>query len=55
LTGKVLVPPIRKYSKFKSDYARNLQAVMLNRKSVDAALRDMDNTWRELLSCRQVK
>jgi putative chitobiose transport system substrate-binding protein len=51
LTGKVLVPPIRKYSKFKSDYARNLQAVMLNRKTVDIALRDMDNTWRDLLNC----
>jgi putative chitobiose transport system substrate-binding protein len=53
LTGKVLVPPIRKYSKFKSDYARNLQAVMLNRKTVAAALRDMDSTWRDLLNCSQ--
>ena len=53
LIGKVLVPPIRKYSKFKSDYARNLQAVMLNRKTVDTALRDMDNTWRDLLNCSQ--
>jgi putative chitobiose transport system substrate-binding protein len=53
LEGRVLVPPIRKYSKFRSDYARNLQAVMLNRKSVDEALRDMDKSWADILGCQQ--
>lgn len=50
-TGAVLVPPMRKYNRFRSDYARNLQAVMLNRKTVDEALRDIDDTWSKLLAC----
>lgn len=50
-TGAVLVPPMRKYSKFRSDYARNLQAVMLGRKTVGGALADTDATWAQLLQC----
>lgn len=50
-TGVVLVPPMRKYSKFRSDYARNLQAVMLGRKSVGDALAHTDATWAKLLQC----
>jgi putative chitobiose transport system substrate-binding protein len=49
--GRILVPPMRKYNRFRADYARNLQAVMLNRKSVDTALSDMDRTWQDLLGC----
>jgi putative chitobiose transport system substrate-binding protein len=51
LEGKVLVPPMRKYSKFRSTYARNLQAVMLNRKSVDEAMQELDSNWAQLLGC----
>jgi putative chitobiose transport system substrate-binding protein len=50
-TGKVLVPPMRNYNRFRSDYARNLQAVMLNRKTVDEALQDIDRTWEGILGC----
>ena len=50
--GRVLVPPIRKYNKFRSDYARNLQAVMLGRKSVENALRDIDASWAQILGCK---
>jgi putative chitobiose transport system substrate-binding protein len=51
-SGRVLVPPMRNYNKFRSDYARNLQAVMLNRKSVTEALADTDRVWTQLLDCR---
>jgi putative chitobiose transport system substrate-binding protein len=51
MQGRVLVPPMRNYNRFRTDYARNLQAVMLNRKTVDAALSEMDVTWRQLLNC----
>ncbi len=51
LVGEVLVPPMRKYNKFRSTYARNLQAVMLNRKSVDVALQELDKDWMQLLGC----
>jgi putative chitobiose transport system substrate-binding protein len=51
LKGAVLVPPMRKYNRFRSDYSRNLQAVMLNRKTVDEALADIDITWQKLLDC----
>ncbi len=51
--GAVLVPPIRKYNKFRSDYARNLQAVMLGRKTVQVALADIDQSWALLLDCKK--
>jgi putative chitobiose transport system substrate-binding protein len=50
--GRVLVPPMRRYSKFRSDYARNLQAVMLGRKDIPTAFADIDRVWRDLLGCR---
>ena len=50
--GRVLVPPIRNYNKLKVSYARNLQAVMLGKKSVAVALRDLDTEWQSLLNCR---
>ncbi|MCA3030219.1 MAG: sugar ABC transporter substrate-binding protein [Rhodocyclaceae bacterium] len=49
--GEVLVPPMRNYNKFRSDYARNLQAVMLNRKTTRQALSEIDTTWSALLPC----
>ena len=49
--GEVLVPPIRNYNKFRSDYARNLQAVMLKRKTTRQALTDIDVAWAALLPC----
>jgi putative chitobiose transport system substrate-binding protein len=49
--GEVLVPPMRNYNKFRSDYARNLQAVMLKRKTTRQALTDIDSTWSALLPC----
>jgi putative chitobiose transport system substrate-binding protein len=49
--GEVLVPPMRNYNKFRSDYARNLQAVMLKRKTTRQALSDIDATWSALLPC----
>ncbi|MBC7624821.1 MAG: sugar ABC transporter substrate-binding protein [Aeromicrobium sp.] len=49
--GEVLVPPMRNYNKFRSDYARNLQAVMLNRKTTRQALTEIDATWSALLPC----
>ncbi len=54
IDGAVLVPPIRKYNKYRSDYARNLQAVMLGRKTVHAALDDIDRSWALLLDCKNV-
>ena len=51
LSGAVLVPPMRKYSKLRVSYARNLQAVMLNKKTVTGALGDIDREWAAILGC----
>lgn len=50
--GAVLVPPMPHYNKFRVNYARNLQAVMLGQRSVDDALRDINTTWAALLGCK---
>lgn len=51
LTGAVLVPPVRKYSKLKVSYARNLQSVMLGKKTVNAAIDEVGREWRAVLGC----
>ncbi len=51
LQGAVLVPPMRKYSKLRVSYARNLQSVMLGKKSVPEAIRDVDREWTGVLGC----
>jgi putative chitobiose transport system substrate-binding protein len=50
--GAVLVPPMLHYNKFRVNYARNLQAVMLGQRSIDEALADINTTWRALLGCK---
>ena len=52
LEGRILVPPLRNYNKLRSNYARNLQAVMLGRKSSAQALADIDAQWSGLLGCK---
>lgn len=52
LNGEVQVPPLRNYMKLRSNYARNLQAVMLGRSSIDAALADIGRQWPQLLGCK---
>ena len=47
----VLVPPMRRYSKLRVSYARNLQSVMLGKKSVPEAIRDVDREWSGVLGC----
>lgn len=51
LSGAVLVPPVRKYSKLRVSYARNLQSVMLGKKAVPDALSDVEREWRAVLGC----
>lgn len=50
--GAVLVPPMPHYNKFRVNYARNLQAVMLGQRSIDDALSDINTTWGALLGCK---
>ncbi|WP_228892952.1 ABC transporter substrate-binding protein [Pseudoduganella aquatica] len=50
-TGAVLVPPVRKYSKLRVSYARNLQAVMLGKQTTPQAMRALDKEWRAVLGC----
>jgi putative chitobiose transport system substrate-binding protein len=50
--GAVLVPPMPHYNKFRVNYTRNLQAVMLGKRSVDEALLDINATWGALLGCK---
>ncbi|MDI4632409.1 extracellular solute-binding protein [Pelomonas sp. V22] len=50
--GEVQVPPLRNYNKLRSNYARNLQAVMLGRKGRDEALADVGRQWSQLLGCQ---
>ena len=52
LAGEVQVPPLRNYNKLRSNYARNLQAVMLGRKTRDEALGDVGRQWTQLLGCK---
>ena len=52
LAGEVQVPPLRNYNKLRSNYARNLQAVMLGRKGRDEALADVGSQWAQLLGCK---
>jgi putative chitobiose transport system substrate-binding protein len=52
LSGAVLVPPLRKYSKLRVSYARNLQSVMLGKKTVPAALADVQREWGFVLGCK---
>jgi putative chitobiose transport system substrate-binding protein len=49
--GAVLVPPVRHYNKLKQSYARNLQAVMLDRQDVKTGLAKIDHEWRAALGC----
>lgn len=49
--GAVLVPPLRKYSKLRISYARNLQAAMLGLKSAPRALADTGREWQAVLGC----
>jgi putative chitobiose transport system substrate-binding protein len=53
LHGAVLVPPMRRYSKFKSSYARGVQSVMLGRQSVREALSTIERDWPLLLGCNK--
>jgi putative chitobiose transport system substrate-binding protein len=53
LHGAVLVPPMRRYSKFKSSYARGVQSVMLGRQSVREALGTIERDWPPLLGCNK--
>lgn len=51
LTGQVLVPPLRSYSKLRSSFARHLQAHMLGRQSRSEALADVGRQWSSLQRC----
>ncbi|MDN3920327.1 ABC transporter substrate-binding protein [Roseateles violae] len=53
LDGEVQVPPLRNYNKLRSNYARNLQAVMLGRRPRDEALADIGRQWGQLLGCKR--
>lgn len=50
--GDVLVPPMLNYNKFRASYVRNLQAVMLNKKTVAQGLDDIEKSWTSLLGCK---
>ena len=50
--GAVQVPPLRNYNKLRSNYARNLQSLMLGRQSADQALADIGRQWHTLLGCK---
>ncbi|MFC0134611.1 ABC transporter substrate-binding protein [Massilia eurypsychrophila] len=49
--GEVLVPPLRKYSKLRISYARNLQSAMLGAKTAPQALADVGREWQAVLGC----
>ncbi len=51
LQGRVLVPPMRAYSKLRNSYSLQLQAQMLGRRSPAAALQATGAQWRSLLAC----
>lgn len=49
LKGDVLVPALPKYSKLRSSFIRNLQAAMVEQKSVEQAVKDTVDTWNLFL------
>lgn len=49
--GAVQVPPLPGYHKLRVSYVRGLQSVMLGRSEPEAALREIDRTWRGVLGC----
>lgn len=51
--GRVLVPPMRSYSKLRNSYAIQLQAQMLGKAAPDAALRKTEAQWASLLGCKR--
>lgn len=52
LQGRVLVPPMRAYSKLRNSYSLQLQAQMLGKQTPDEALRTVGQQWAGLLGCR---
>ncbi len=51
LQGRVLVPPMRHYSKLRNAYSLQLQAQMLGRAEPAVALRTAGRQWASLLGC----
>lgn len=51
--GRVLVPPVRRYSKLRVSFARHLQAAMLGRQSAPDAVAAIERDWRAILGCVQ--
>lgn len=51
LAGKVLVPPLRGYSKLRSSFALHLAATMLGKQTRAEALADIDRQWAAVLRC----
>lgn len=49
--GRVLVPPMRSYSKLRTSYSLQLQAQMLGQRTPDEALRTVGQQWSALLGC----
>ena len=50
--GAVQVPPLRNYNKLRSNFSRNLQALMLGRKTRAEAMADVGAQWATLLGCK---
>lgn len=50
--GRVLVPPMRAYSKLRNSYAIQLQAQMLGKAAPEAALQKTAGQWAALLGCK---
>jgi len=50
--GRVLVPPMRAYSKLRNSYAIQLQAQMLGKAAPEAALKKTAEQWASLLGCK---
>lgn len=50
--GRVLVPPMRAYSKLRNSYSLQLQAQMLGQREPAEALRTAGRQWAALLGCR---
>ena len=46
--AEVLVPPMKDVDRLQQILYDNLQAAMLNQKSVDAALSDAEEAWNRL-------
>lgn len=50
--GRVLVPPMRAYSKLRNSYAIQLQSQMLGKQAPQAALQTVGAQWSSLLGCK---